>query len=67
MYTRGKLIKTEKKINPILRKVVSTKDGTAGFANINGYEVAGKTGTAQKTTIGGYSNAVVNTFASILS
>jgi len=54
-----------KKINPILRKIVTTKEGTAGLANIKGYEVGGKTGTAQKTTIGGYSRAKVNTFAAI--
>ena len=45
----------------ILRKVVTTKEGTAGFANIEGYEVGGKTGTAE-----GYSNkGKINTFASI--
>ena len=54
-----------KNINQILRKIVTTKEGTAGFANIKGYEVGGKTGTAQKTTIGGYSRAKVNTFAAI--
>ena len=53
------------KINPILRKIVTTKEGTAGFANIEGYEVGGKTGTAQKTKIGGYSKAKVNTFAAV--
>ena len=53
------------KINPVLRKVVSTKYGTAGFANIDGYQVGGKTGTAQKTIGGQYSNKKVNTFASI--
>ena len=52
-------------INPILRKVVSTKEGTAGFANIKGYQVGGKTGTAQKTKAGGYSKNKVNTFAAI--
>ncbi len=52
-------------INPILRKVVSTKEGTAGFANIKGYQVGGKTGTAQKTQVGGYSKNKVNTFAAI--
>jgi len=54
-----------KKINPILRKIVSTKEGTAGFANIKGYQVGGKTGTAQKTIEGGYSKQKVNTFAAI--
>ena len=53
------------KINTILRKIVTTKEGTAGFANIEGYEVGGKTGTANKTSIGGYSKAKVNTFAGI--
>jgi len=53
------------KINPILRKIVATKEGTAGLANIEGYEVGGKTGTANKTSIGGYSNAKVNTFAGV--
>ena len=54
-----------KKINLILRKIVTTKEGTAGLANIEGYEIGGKTGTAQKTTIGGYSRAKVNTFVAI--
>ncbi len=54
-----------KTINPILRKIVSTKEGTAGFANVKGYEIAGKTGTADQPTNGGYSKKKVNTFASI--
>ncbi len=55
-----------KKINLILRKIVTTKEGTAGLANIKGYEIGGKTGTAEKATIGGYTGkAKVNTFASI--
>jgi len=43
-----KILKTEvsQKINPILRKVVSTEEGTANFANIPAYEKPGKTGTA---------------------
>ena len=53
------------KINPILRKIVTSKEGTASLANIDGYEVGGKTGTAQKSTIGGYSNNKINTFASV--
>ena len=52
-------------INPILRKVVSTKEGTAQFANIKGYQVGGKTGTAQKTKAGVYSKSKVNTFVAI--
>ncbi len=53
-------------INEILRKIVTTKEGTAGLANIDGYEVGGKTGTAEKATVGGYTRkAKVNTFASI--
>ncbi len=55
-----------KKINTILRKIVTTKEGTAGLANIEGYEVGGKTGTAEKAIVGGYTRkAKVNTFASI--
>ncbi len=53
------------KINPILRKIVSTKEGTAGFANVEGYQIGGKTGTADQPTKGGYSKKKVNTFASI--
>ena len=53
------------KINLILRKVVSTKEGTAGFANVSGYEVGGKTGTAEKTKYGSYTKDRVNTFVSI--
>jgi cell division protein FtsI (penicillin-binding protein 3) len=52
-------------INPILRKIVSTKDGTAGFANVKGYEIGGKTGTADQPSEGGYSKKKVNTFAAI--
>jgi len=54
-----------KKINPILRKIVSTKEGTANFANIKGYEVGGKTGTAQKSFNGIYSKNKINTFAAV--
>ena len=54
-----------KKINPILRKVVTTKEGTASLANVEGYEVGGKTGTAQKSVTGGYSKKKINTFASV--
>jgi len=53
------------KINPILRKVVSTKEGTANFADIPGYEIGGKTGTADQPKAGTYSEKKVNTFAAI--
>ena len=64
---RRRILKKEvsKKINPILRKVVSTKEGTAGFANVFGYEVGGKTGTADKSKFGSYSKDKINTFVSI--
>jgi cell division protein FtsI (penicillin-binding protein 3) len=52
-------------INPILRKIVSTKEGTAEQADVNGYEVGGKTGTAQQPVGGTYSNIKINTFSSI--
>ena len=54
-----------KKVNNVLRKIVSTKEGTAEFANVNGYEVGGKTGTAQKSINGIYSKNKVNTFVAI--
>ena len=53
------------KIISILRKIVILKEGTASLANVEGYEVGGKTGTAQKSAIGGYSRDKINTFASI--
>jgi cell division protein FtsI (penicillin-binding protein 3) len=55
-------MQTSKTINGILRKVVSNKNGTAYFADKNGYYVGGKTGTAE-----GYGNKKdrVNTFISI--
>ena len=54
-----------KKILPILRKIVTTKNGTASLANVNGYDIGGKTGTAEKSTEGGYSNKKINSFVSI--
>ena len=54
-----------KKINEILRKIVTSEEGTANLANIKGYQIAGKTGTAQKSIKGKYSKKKINTFASI--
>ena len=53
------------KMNKILRKVVTNKEGTAGLANVEGYEVGGKTGTAQISKNGKYTRDKVNTFAAI--
>ena len=53
------------KILPILRKIVSTKEGTANLADIHGYDIGGKTGTANKSLKGVYSNEKVNTFVSV--
>ena len=64
---RGEQIITQEnsnKINEILRKIVTSEQGTANLANIAGYEIAGKTGTAQKSIKGKYSKKI-NTFASI--
>ena len=54
-----------KNILPILRKIVTDKEGTASLANVSGYEVGGKTGTAQKSIAGVYSKKKINTFISV--
>jgi cell division protein FtsI (penicillin-binding protein 3) len=48
-----------------LRKTVNTEEGTAKFANVPNYEIGGKTGTADQPKDGLYSEAKINTFASI--
>ena len=74
LIKKNKAVKKEKilndsvslKILPILRKVVTNEEGTAGLANVDGYEVGGKTGTAQKSFSGGYSkDKKINTFVSV--
>ena len=57
--------KTSDEINSILRKVVFNKEGTANFANVDGYEVGGKTGSAYKSVNGEYSKNKINTFVSL--
>jgi len=66
-YKRKKILKNDvsKKMNHILRKIVSTKEGTAREGNVKGYQVGGKTGTAEQVTNKEYSNTKINTFASI--
>ncbi len=54
--------KTSQEIVKILRKVVTSKDGTASLADKNGYYVGGKTGTAE--SYGDKKNRI-NTFISI--
>ena len=53
------------KINKILRKIVTNKNGTAKLANVDGYDVGGKTGTAQISKNGKYTRDKINTFAAI--
>jgi cell division protein FtsI (penicillin-binding protein 3) len=53
--------KTSNQINLMLRKVVSLNEGTANFADVKGYDVGGKTGTALKYN----SKAKLNTFVSL--
>tara|TARA_B100001057_G_scaffold496856_1_gene599434 strand:- start:4608 stop:6263 length:1656 start_codon:yes stop_codon:yes gene_type:complete len=50
-------------INTMFRKVV--QKGTATLSDVDGYEVGGKTGTAQIVEKGVYTNKKINTFASI--
>ena len=54
--------KTSQEIARMLRKVVTSKDGTASLADKNGYYVGGKTGTAE--SYGDKKNRI-NTFISI--
>jgi len=53
---------TSKMINNMLRKVVSSKIGTAHLADENGYYVGGKTGTAENY---GNKKDRINTFISV--
>ena len=53
--------KTSNAINIMLRKVVSLEEGTANFADVKGYDVGGKTGSAVKYK----SKAKRNTFVSL--
>ncbi|WP_232842891.1 penicillin-binding transpeptidase domain-containing protein [Psychrosphaera ytuae] len=48
----------------MMESVVS-EDGSGKNAIVRGYRVAGKTGTSQKATAGGYGHDYVNTFAGV--
>ena len=52
-----------KKMNSMMRKVVS--EGTAKLVNVEGYQVGGKTGTAEQVLNNIYSKTKINTLASI--
>jgi cell division protein FtsI (penicillin-binding protein 3) len=61
---KGKQIistETSDAINLMLRKVVSLNEGTAKFANIDGFDVAGKTGSSVKYI----NNEKLNTFVAL--
>ena len=64
-YKGKKVLKNDvsKKMNLILRKVVL--EGTAKQVNVKGYQVGGKTGTAQQARDKEYSKIKINTLASI--
>ena len=64
-HERKKVLNNDvsKKMNSILRKVVV--EGTAKQVNVKGYQVGGKTGTAQQPINKEYSNIKINTLASI--
>jgi cell division protein FtsI (penicillin-binding protein 3) len=61
-YKRLLSKETSQSINNILRKVVTDKEGTASLADIDGYNVGGKTGTSQNYKD---KNDNLNTFISI--
>ncbi len=54
--------KTSKEISSILRQVVSSENGTASLADVDGYYVGGKTGTAESY---GNNKQRINSFISV--
>ena len=64
LYKKGKQIistDTSNLLNLMLRNVVNLSEGTANFANVEGYEVGGKTGSSVKYT----NNEKLNTFVAL--
>lgn len=53
--------KTARSVRKMIEKVVH-KDGTAYQARVDGYRVAGKTGTVKKASKGGYGNEYLSIF-----
>ena len=64
VYERVISDETSKKVKTILRKVVTHEKGTASLANIQGYNVSGKTGTSQYYED---KNKNINTFISFFT
>ncbi len=66
-YLNEKILsdETSKEMNLMLREVVTSKNGTASLADITGFFVGGKTGTAKKNKLGEYSDKKINTFISV--
>ncbi|MEL6205487.1 MAG: penicillin-binding protein 2 [Pseudomonadota bacterium] len=60
-------LRTSAAAREMLRSVVASDHGTASFAEVTGYSVGGKTGTADKPTPRGgyYNDKVIATFASV--
>ncbi len=56
---------TSEKMISILREVVTHDKGTASLAEVEGYYVAGKTGTAKKNLNGKYTNKKLTSFISV--
>jgi cell division protein FtsI (penicillin-binding protein 3) len=58
---------TSQQLMSMLRRVVGEEKGTATMGDVEGYEVAGKTGTADKPKPSGgyYDEKVIATFASV--
>jgi cell division protein FtsI (penicillin-binding protein 3) len=56
--------RTARTVTALLRRVVEEKGGTGAQARMEGYAVAGKTGTAQKVNLekGGYSSKRIGSF-----
>src|SRR6185503_1241721 len=56
--------RTARTVTALLRRVVEEKGGTGERARMDGYAVAGKTGTAQKVNLekGGYSSKRIGSF-----
>ena len=64
---RTRLLKKEvsEQVVSALRKIVNPEEGTARVADVPHYVIGGKTGTADQPKDGTYSEAKINTFASI--